>query len=192
MATWIQRHREERMQFTRSSDSLALTKREMKAFHLDILKRQKELVNELHEMFDITQKDYPHCYIKGVELPNSVFKGFDDEKIATALGLTAHYLTVVADILDVHLRYPLFPRSSRSIVVDIVSINIDGHREFPLFEKGSEKVRFEYGVFLLNKNIEQLMNRLGLLVKNLRNTLPNIMLLQKAVNTHYLQYTSLT
>jgi hypothetical protein len=35
-------------------------------------------------------------------------------------------------------------------------------------------MRFEYGVFLLNKNIEQLMNYVGTPLRNLRNSLKNI------------------
>ncbi|CAG8745593.1 11448_t:CDS:2, partial [Ambispora leptoticha] len=45
---------------------------------------------------------------------------------------------------------------------------------FPLFMKGVDRGRFEYAVFLLNKNIEQLMNSQGLLRVDLRNTLPNL------------------
>ncbi|CAG8480071.1 3419_t:CDS:10 [Acaulospora morrowiae] len=45
---------------------------------------------------------------------------------------------------------------------------------FPLYSKGVDRYRFEYAVFLLNKNIEQLMNSQGLLVMDLRHTLPNL------------------
>jgi hypothetical protein len=45
---------------------------------------------------------------------------------------------------------------------------------FPLYAKGSDRYRFEYAVFLLNKNIEQLMNSQGLNIMDLRHTLPNL------------------
>jgi len=45
---------------------------------------------------------------------------------------------------------------------------------FPLYAKGSDRFRFEYAVFLLNKNIEQLMNSQGLNIMDLRHTLPNL------------------
>jgi len=48
---------------------------------------------------------------------------------------------------------------------------------YPLYPKGVEKFRFEYGVFLLNKNIEQLLNARGHGVQDLKNTLPNIHIL---------------
>lgn len=37
-----------------------------------------------------------------------------------------------------------------------------------------ERYRFEYGNFLLNKNIEQLMNAAGITVLDIRTTLPNL------------------
>jgi hypothetical protein len=43
--------------------------------------------------------------------------------------------------------------------------------------RGSDKMRFEYAVFLLNKDVEQIMNTVGLGVKNLRQTLANIQLI---------------
>ncbi|KAF9939788.1 hypothetical protein BGZ67_008896 [Mortierella alpina] len=49
-----------------------------------------------------------------------------------------------------------------------------GPKEFPLFGKGQERLRFEYGVFLLNKDIEQLMNAYGRQFMDLRRTLPNL------------------
>ena len=38
-------------------------------------------------------------------------------------------------------------------------------------------MRFEYAVFLLNKDIEQIMNAVGITVRNLRQTLANIQLI---------------
>jgi len=49
-----------------------------------------------------------------------------------------------------------------------------GGRVYPLFMKGTIRYRFEYAVFLLNKNIEILSNHLGLRVMDLRQTLPNL------------------
>ncbi|KAJ1537240.1 hypothetical protein HK096_001103 [Nowakowskiella sp. JEL0078] len=45
---------------------------------------------------------------------------------------------------------------------------------FPLFVQRQNKRRFEYGVFLINKNVEQIMNRVGVRVLNLRDTLGNL------------------
>ena len=47
--------------------------------------------------------------------------------------------------------------------------------EFPLFVDGaSESTRFTYAVFLLNKDLEQLLNTHGLLAVGPRQTLPNL------------------
>ncbi|XP_009077870.1 PREDICTED: UV radiation resistance-associated gene protein, partial [Acanthisitta chloris] len=45
---------------------------------------------------------------------------------------------------------------------------------FPLYPKGGEKLQFEYGVYLLNKNIAQLRYQHGLSTPDLRQTLPNL------------------
>lgn len=46
---------------------------------------------------------------------------------------------------------------------------------FPLYPRGVDNTRFEYAVFLLNKNVEQILNSQGIDAKNLRNTLPNLL-----------------
>ena len=47
--------------------------------------------------------------------------------------------------------------------------------EFPLFVDGaSESTRFTYAVFLLNKDLGQLLNAHGLLAVGPRQTLPNL------------------
>lgn len=48
------------------------------------------------------------------------------------------------------------------------------HSRFVLHGHGTEPYRYEYAVFLLNKDIEQLMNQHGVPVLDLRNTLPNV------------------
>ena len=64
---------------------------------------------------------------------------------------------MVSCLLGAPLRYPTLSCGSRSAVQDLILDRIpDRDREFPLFSKGSERIRFEYGVFLLNKNIAQL------------------------------------
>lgn len=47
-------------------------------------------------------------------------------------------------------------------------------RNFPLFSKGKEKYQFQYGVFILNKNIAQLRHYCGMTTTDLRQTLANI------------------
>lgn len=86
--------------------------------------------------------------------------------------------------------------------MDLISM-MRGPRAFPLYPKGVDRYRFDYAVFLLNKNIEQVRSRSsssegstradlpfssqlmysqGLTVIDLRNTLPNLMSLILALS----------
>ncbi|KAI9094342.1 UV radiation resistance protein and autophagy-related subunit 14-domain-containing protein [Phlyctochytrium arcticum] len=142
---------------------------------IKVKSRQRELISSLSTLFPITYNDSTTTYtIKSLPLPHSDFTGHDEDGIATALGYTAQCVTTLAMYLGVALRYRIRPMSSRSSIVDPVSELAGGSNEFPLFGKGSEKLRFEYAVFLLNKNIEQIMSTLRLTVSNLRWTLPNL------------------
>ncbi|KAF9974808.1 hypothetical protein BGZ73_001712 [Actinomortierella ambigua] len=137
--------------------------------------RRKEHLSELFNIYPITEsEDDPNLLrIVNVPLPNSSFNGIDEETVATSLGFTCHLVTLLAYYLRVPLRYPLTPMGSRSTVLDPVSMLV-GPKEFPLYGKGQDRRRFEYGVFLMNKNIGQLLNSQGLQFLDLRHTLPNI------------------
>ncbi|ORE22420.1 hypothetical protein BCV71DRAFT_241075 [Rhizopus microsporus] len=139
-------------------------------------KRRKELIADLFNIYPIEQ-----FYIRGVGLPNTNH-GRNDESIATALGFTAHLVSMLAFYLEIPLRYPTKPMGSRATIKDLISL-ISGSREFPLYMKGVDQYRYEFGVFLLNKNIEQLMNAYGLIVMDLRHTLPNIHYFIQAILT---------
>ncbi|CAM0136393.1 unnamed protein product [Umbelopsis sp. WA50703] len=146
--------------------------------------RRKELIADMFSIFPIDQ-DYgdPQLYhIRGLPLPNSVFAGYDEEIIATALGYTGHLVNMLAYYLAIPLKYPITPMGSRASVRDPISI-LQGSRNFPLYSRGVDRYRFEYGVFLLNKNVEQLVNAHGLIVMDLRHTLPNVHYLIQAVLT---------
>jgi len=139
--------------------------------------RQKELAADLLAIFPIEPAHTETFTFKilGVPLPNSVFTGCDDETVSTALGFASHLIHMLAYYLEVPLRFPIRPMSSRSTISDPITASLGDSRQFPLYAKGSDRYRFEYAVFLLNKNIEQLMNSQGLVnLVDLRNTLPNL------------------
>ncbi|KZF26923.1 hypothetical protein L228DRAFT_280064 [Xylona heveae TC161] len=52
--------------------------------------------------------------------------------------------------------------------------SISNYRTFPLYVRGAVRYRFEYAVFLLNKDIELLLSRQSLKVLDIRHTLPNL------------------
>ncbi|GAA5794773.1 hypothetical protein HPULCUR_000119 [Helicostylum pulchrum] len=147
-------------------------------------RRKKELIADLFSIYPIEQSydDSQQFRIRGIHLPNSIYEGQNDELIATALGFTAHLVSMLAFYLEIPLRYPTVPMGSRATITDVVSL-ISGSRDFPLYAKGVDRYRFEFGVFLLNKNIEQLMNAYGLIVMDLRHTLPNIHYFIQAILT---------
>lgn len=115
--------------------------------------------------------------IRALPLPNSSFETFDEETIAAALALVAQLVLMLSKYLSVALRYRLVYQNSRTTIVDDISRSAIA--EYPLHPRGVDRPRFEYGVFLLNKNIEQLLHSQGLNITTLRNTLPNLLVLLK-------------
>ena len=98
--------------------------------------------------------------ILALPLPNSSFPpSFSDDTLSSALGYTAQVVSTLSVYLGVPLHYPIQCLGSRSAVVDLISV-MRGPRAFPLYGKGVDRYRFDYGVFLLNKNIEQVCGTL--------------------------------
>ena len=93
---------------------------------------------------------------------------FDDEKVSTALGYAALVLALTSKYWAMPLRYRIGFRGSRSVVWDEcegegggrgapVGGEGGGVGGYPLYGKGVESVRFEYGVYFLNQNIEYML-----------------------------------
>ncbi|CAA7406128.1 unnamed protein product [Spirodela intermedia] len=141
--------------------------------------------------------------ILGLQLPSTFLKKtsfFPDKKelqrSATALGYIAHAVLLIAAYLDVPLRYPLRFGGSRSYVHDYApsieptspslaynptSSAAPKPMEFPLFLEGQDSTRAAYAVFLLNKDIEQLLNGIGEESLGPRHVLPNLRELMRIV-----------
>ncbi|KAF3580555.1 hypothetical protein DY000_02035094 [Brassica cretica] len=98
------------------------------------------------------------------------------QKSAAALGYVAHAVSLLAPYLGVPIRYPLRLGGSKTYIRDYapyiepsasdmspVSTLSENAKfvEFPLFLDGQDTTRAAYAVFLLNKNIEQLLNFVG-------------------------------
>lgn len=110
--------------------------------------------------------------IGGLALPNSTFEDIDKTSVAAALGYTAQLVYLLSFYLSTPLPYPIKPYLSNSHIHDPISISLS-QRIFPLYPINSH-YRFEYGVFLLNKDIEFLLSRAGLRLLDIRHTLPNL------------------
>ncbi|XP_077154849.1 UV radiation resistance-associated gene protein isoform X1 [Ranitomeya variabilis] len=174
----------QREKLQKKSESLNELRKECTAKRESFLKtnaqltiRCRQLISELSYIYPIDaqldQKDY---FICGVKLPNSEdFQAKDDGSVAVALGYTAHLVSMISFFLQVPLRYPILHKGSRSAIKDNINDKLtEKEREFPLYPKGGEKLQFDYGVYLLNKNIAQLRYQHSLGTPDLRQTLPNL------------------
>ncbi|XP_038906453.1 UV radiation resistance-associated gene protein [Benincasa hispida] len=126
-------------------------------------------------------------------LPFKKMSFFSDKKetqrSASALGYVAHAVSLISSYLKVPLRYPLRLGGSRSYICDYApsieptsSVSLSTalpdtdtkHVEFPLFLDGQDTTRAAYAVFLLNKDLEQLLNFIGVKSLGPRHILANL------------------
>lgn len=117
--------------------------------------------------------------IRELHLPNAASASAteaDPAMTAAALGHVAHIVYLLSLYLSAPIPYPPTPHGSSSTILDPISTNMPSAaaRTFPLYQKGAVTYRFEYGVFLLNSNIELLMSKQGSRMVDLRHTLPNL------------------
>ncbi|KAJ4723212.1 UV radiation resistance-associated protein [Melia azedarach] len=134
-------------------------------------------------------------------LPFTKMSLFTDKKevqrSATALGYIAHVVSLIASYLEVPLRYPLRLGASRSYINDYApsteptSSDLSPNTtpstntkavEFPLFLEGQD-TRAAYAVFLLNKDIEQLLNFIGFKSLGPRHVLANLKELLRTIQS---------
>jgi hypothetical protein len=137
--------------------------------------QRRRICEELSTIFPIEATDHPLLFtICGLPLPNTHFDDADEDVISAALGYVARVVDMLQYYLSVPLPYPISAFGSRSLIQDFISIIQESQRTFPLYMKGTVGFRFDYGVFLLNKNIECLAESQGLKVIDIRQTLPNL------------------
>jgi len=135
--------------------------------------RKNFLIVRLSEIFPIAVSNSERPFsILGFALPNSDFSGYEEEQVSTALGFVCHAAFMISNYLEIPLRYTMIPMGSRSVIRDDISQQVSP--KFPLYSRGVDRTRFEYGVFLLNKNLEQMMTTVGIKNVILRETLPNL------------------
>ncbi|KAH1236780.1 UV radiation resistance-associated gene protein [Glycine max] len=115
---------------------------------------------------------------------------------ATALGYVAHAVSLIASYLQVPLRYPLRLGASHSYIIDNApsteltsseassNANINAkHVKFPLFLEGQDTTRAAYAVFLLNKDLEQLLNFIDAKTLGPRHVLANLRELLRTIQS---------
>ncbi|KDQ17682.1 hypothetical protein BOTBODRAFT_29844 [Botryobasidium botryosum FD-172 SS1] len=101
------------------------------------------------------------------------YPSVNEDSIATALGYVAQITLLVSLYTGRILPYPITCAGSKSSIKDLIS-SMHGPRVFPLFSKGVDTYRFEYAVYLLNKDIEILMVERNLRAMDMRHTLLNL------------------
>lgn len=124
-------------------------------------------------------------------LPFTKMNFFTDRKevlrSATALGYIAHAVSLLASYLEIPLRYPIQVGASRTYICDyapsvesiseLMSTSLpyspSKPMEFPLFLEGQDTTRSAYACFLLNKDVEQLLNLIGVESLGPRHVLAN-------------------
>jgi hypothetical protein len=137
---------------------------------------QKRIVATLMEIYPIVSHPSGEALsfeICSLHLPSTNHEDHDEATVSAALGYVAHMIYLLSFYLGTPLRYPVKPMGSRSFVRDDISV-IQGARTFPLWMKGTIYYRFEYAVFLINKNVQQLMSHVGLHCADIRHTLANL------------------
>ncbi|KAL8408403.1 hypothetical protein RB594_007007 [Gaeumannomyces avenae] len=100
-----------------------------------------------------------------------------EDALSAGLGYVAQLVNALQSYLGVALPYPVSPYASRSSIRDDISMLPDPQRDFPLYVPrggSSAQYRFDYGWFLLNKDIEVLCTSQGIRVVDIRHTLPNL------------------
>ncbi|KAL7611677.1 hypothetical protein Lser_V15G06137 [Lactuca serriola] len=111
---------------------------------------------------------------------------------ATALGYIAHAVSLLALYIKVPLRYPIRLGASRTYICDYTPPLVESISEFtstkpiefPLFLEGKETTRSAYAVFLLNKDLEQLLNFIGVESLGPRHVLANFRELLNNILSH--------
>ncbi|PFH61871.1 hypothetical protein XA68_15999 [Ophiocordyceps unilateralis] len=149
--------------------------------------QRRRICSDLADIFPITpERDAAPLSFRicNLPLPNSRYDATtaDEDVLSAALGLAALLARHLQLYLSYPLPYPLCPYGSRSLARDDISHLPDSsaqpRREFPLYlPRGGSTTgqwRFEYGWFLLNKDIEALCASQGLRVVDIRHSLPNL------------------
>lgn len=169
-----------------ATEKLASSKKLVAATKESIRGQRRRICEDLSNIYNISPVPMgaPLAFqICGIPLPNTTYDNAkvngcaSEDVLSAALGHVAMLTNALQYYLGVPLPYPVTPLASRSTIRDDISMLPDPQREFPLYlPKGgsSAQFRFDYGWFLLNKDIEALCTTQGLKVVDIRHTLPNL------------------
>lgn len=148
-------------------------------FQEDVAGQRRRLCEDLQRVYPIEPvKGRTLLFtIRGLLLPNGVFEDAREDATSAALGYVAEITSLLSLYYELLLPYPIKVSGSTSTIDDPLALSTTPQttpRTYPLFMKGVVRYRFEYAVFLLNKNIEILSNHIGIKPVDVRQTLPNL------------------
>lgn len=108
------------------------------------------------------------------DLRQLLARAYDPNSMASGLALVVQLVTLLSLYLGIPLHYDVAQAGSWGVIHDDISPYL-GPRVFPLYLEGEhERYRFDYAVFLLEKNVENLLRKLGMSVLDLHAILPNL------------------
>jgi hypothetical protein len=138
----------------------ALQEEDLEAQRVEfLLEAQRiKLFRELRTIFPVTVTLDQRYLILGLEIPSDLYAGtVSEEEVSAALGYLAHLVAMMSKYLAIPLRYRLHCNSSRSAIQD------DRAAAFPLFQgRTVERGQLEYGVRLLDRNVECICRMKGI------------------------------
>ncbi|ODV98271.1 hypothetical protein PACTADRAFT_757 [Pachysolen tannophilus NRRL Y-2460] len=151
----------------------------------ELLKERSKVSSKLLEIFPIEPvKSMPHEFmILNYRLPSKINPQWMTKTMDLQIGAVLNFITqlvfLLSHYLAIPLRYPIEPFGSNSYICDPIS-QLKNSKLFPLWCKDNINSihRFEYGLILLGKNIEQLLEVVGVRgIADPRNLLGNLKLL---------------
>lgn len=174
---------------------------------------QAQMNQKMREIFNILSNTFSiepnagrpqELKIRGLYLPKSDRMVTDEREqeyvTAAALGLVAKVLETIADYLNVHCPYPTSINGSSCTIFDPISTTANlpkvvaaigrnpepaanPYRVFPLTQVGTPEWRFNWGVWILNSNLEAIMARVGLKRQDPRNMMVNLRYLLSGISS---------
>ena len=190
MASDLERRSAERNRMQASRADLSGMRSECDIKRKAVESQRRRICEDLQRCFPISP--VPHeslsFTIHGIRLPNSdELDAASQPTVAAALSLVGQAVASLSIYLQQPLVYDIHPHGSASTVTDSISLlqtnssttwsskDSDKLRTYPLFSQGVPRFRFEYGVFLLNKDIQFLLHTFyNVRVLDIRHTLPNL------------------
>lgn len=154
----------------------------------EIRRLQRQLTNALSSIFPIHTNN-PTSTIRGLKTAKNSDYSIRNPEEAAALGYIAHFIFILSHYLCIPLRYPVRPLCSHSSIFDPISLlptvndqrtsggppySSKQDRRFSLYWEKGQTDRLQWAVYLLNKDIEQLLQARGLVCGDLRHSLQNL------------------